>query len=295
MTNTPNIIVQLIHIEGPLKNEIMEFSEPEILIGRLPSCHVRFPNDVSTISRVHARIMREGNRFKIIDQSANGTFLNGIQIQESYLKDGDVLVFAEQGPKVSFLTTICDAQAMPEKPSSTVSATPSSSDSDQKPIPPRQPEIRPVEDPVIEKKQVPLMIQYGPTLRDFKELPVIIGKNPTAHFVIDHPEILDQHAQLFYQEGRYWIKDLTGLQKLIIEGRPASGPTKLEPNSVVSLSPRGPKFRFLGGGRLIEIEEAPPIELPAAEQTKIEKIPSESSMDKISKKAIAVFKKYFLP
>ena len=54
------------------------------------------------MSRKHAEIIREGNRFKLVDLSANGTFVNGKRVKEVYLKDGDVLTFAEGGPKVSF-------------------------------------------------------------------------------------------------------------------------------------------------------------------------------------------------
>ena len=57
-----------------------------------------------TLSRRHARIIREGNRFKIVDQSTNGTLVNGQLVPEAYLKDGDVITFSEGGPKISFLT-----------------------------------------------------------------------------------------------------------------------------------------------------------------------------------------------
>ena len=106
MANIPVIVIQLIHIEGPLKGEIQDFSDPEISIGRHSSCHVQFPKDLRIISREHARIIREGNRFKLMNLSQNGTYLNGKRIPEAYLKDGDVLMFAQGGPKVSFLTRI---------------------------------------------------------------------------------------------------------------------------------------------------------------------------------------------
>lgn len=42
MKNPPLIVVQLIHIQGPvpLEGKEPEFSEPVILIGRHPSCHL---------------------------------------------------------------------------------------------------------------------------------------------------------------------------------------------------------------------------------------------------------------
>lgn len=115
MQNIPVVIVQIIHLLGPFKGQIQEFSEPEIRIGRKPSCHIQFPKDLNIVSRDHARIVREGNRFKLVDLSANGTFLNGAPVRETYLKEGDVLMFAEGGPKVSFLTMTLDATSDIEK------------------------------------------------------------------------------------------------------------------------------------------------------------------------------------
>jgi len=77
------IVAQLVHISGPLKGKIQEFSEPEIAIGRHPSCAVRFPADLVLISRNHARVIREGNTFKLVDSSTNGTFVNGKRVKEA--------------------------------------------------------------------------------------------------------------------------------------------------------------------------------------------------------------------
>jgi pSer/pThr/pTyr-binding forkhead associated (FHA) protein len=56
----------------------------------------------SGVSALHARIVRDGERWKIIDQvSANGTFVNGKRCTVSYLNSGDRVAF---GPvECSFL------------------------------------------------------------------------------------------------------------------------------------------------------------------------------------------------
>ncbi|MCK7510878.1 MAG: FHA domain-containing protein [Desulfobacterales bacterium] len=114
MKELPVIVVQLVHIQGPLMGQIQEFTEPQITIGRHPSCSVQFPTDLATISRTHAELVREGNRYKVVDRSTNGTFVNGKRVTEAFLKDGDVIMFTEGGPKVSFLAQITDAvQAAP--------------------------------------------------------------------------------------------------------------------------------------------------------------------------------------
>jgi pSer/pThr/pTyr-binding forkhead associated (FHA) protein len=106
MPQVPNISVQLIHIQGPLKGQIQDFSQFPVKIGRHSSCQVRFDKDLTTISRRHARIERHGNRFRIIDASTNGTYVNGKRIADVYLRDGDVITFSDNGPKASFLTKI---------------------------------------------------------------------------------------------------------------------------------------------------------------------------------------------
>ena len=242
MTSLPNILVQLIHIEGPLKGEIQELNDPEIFIGRLPHCQVKFPIDFAIISRDHARIIREGNRFKLADSSTNGTFVNGNRVTDHYLKSGDVITFAEGGPKVSFLTQITADRMQPCKPVSPATGI--------------EPKIE--LDVTIEvpksKLQIALVIQYGATLRSFKELPIVLGKAPDCEFCLEHPEILDHHAQFFFSQDQYWVKDMTGKNLISIDGRPVANQSELNPDSILALSPNGPTFRFLGGGRLAEFE-----------------------------------------
>jgi len=259
MTAKPTIVVQLVHIEGPLKGEIQDFLDSEISIGRHPSCQVQFPKDLAIISRKHALITREGNRFKLSDQSANGTLVNGKRVTEAYLKSGDVMIFAEGGPKVSFLTRIEENVQALEKLTPPGASTEIQSEPVEK-ITPTPPPAEPAPEArvSVQKVQVPLVIQYGPTLRSFKELPVMIGKNPDCDFNLEHPGILDRHAQLFFDREQYWIKDLTGQNMVLINAAPVHNQAPLNPDDLLSLSPKGPTFRFLGGGRLAEHEEPAP-------------------------------------
>lgn len=278
MPKQPTIIVQLIHIQGPLKGTIQEFSDPEIAIGRHPSCQVQFPKDLATISRRHARIIREGNRFKLIDESANGTFIRGKRVTETYLNSGDVLIFAEEnGPKVSFLAEIRSDTAVPPIPqpprppvrpyqpaAEKEAATPHANNDrtfemGQESISAND---RPFVSPVdaappfgIEKVKVPLAIQYGPTLKAYKELPITMGRHPDCDFPLEHPDILDRHVQIFFSKDRYGIKDLTGKRMVRVNGSPFDNHAFLSPNDRLRLGPKGPSFQFLAGGRLAEIEE----------------------------------------
>jgi pSer/pThr/pTyr-binding forkhead associated (FHA) protein len=264
MNRIPIIKVQIVHIVGPLQGQIQEFTDAEISIGRNPACSICFPKDLAAISRRHARIVREGNRFKLIDESSNGTFVNGKPAGEVFLKDGDVLMFAEGGPKVSFLSTLVETSSevetspspvtLPQPPEPPRPPTPSPPLRPSIPTPPPPPRERRAEAP-IEKTHVPLIIQFGPSLRSFKELPVTIGRGPACHFMVQHPRVLDQHAQFFFMNERYWVKDLTGQQLVRINDRPIDLQAPLSVDDRVAFSPEGPTLRFLGAGRLAEIEE----------------------------------------
>jgi pSer/pThr/pTyr-binding forkhead associated (FHA) protein len=296
MKTKPLILVQLVHIEGPYKGQIQEFSEAEIAIGRHPSCQVQFPVDHAIISRKHAKIVRDGNRFKFIDHSTNGTYVNGKKTKEAILKDGDVLIFAKGGPKVSFLTQVTD-QAVDAPPEPVLeSKTPSRNNVDgtgpkrapvRKKAPPKQPprqETPPPPPPPRSEPpptpprsetpptppppppgdvrpsgaKVPLSVVFGPTLRSYKELPIVIGKSPDCDFQMEHPQIFDHHAQIFFHGDQYWVKDLTGKKLVLVNGSPVDTQGPLTANCEVGLTPKGPDFKFLGQGRLIEIEKTPP-------------------------------------
>lgn len=304
MTVIPNIIIQLVHIEGPQKGEIQELSDPEIIIGRHPDCQVQFPKNLVTLSRRHARIVREGNRFKIVDQSTNGTFVNGKQVKEAYLKDGDVITFAEGGPKVSFLTQVSDqpapqTTAQPEQPAH----------APQPPVAPPRPAAPPVQPapvqqpvppapqgdaaPSIQTANVPFAIQYGPALKSFQILPITLGKGSRCDFVINHPAMNDQQVQFFFAQDRYWIKDLTGANSVTINGMPIQTQAPLEPNMQVALSAQGPRFRFLGGGRLAEIEDPLPEQSPPPSPEPSQPQPEAKPIAPGPKPGGSLFKKFF--
>jgi len=274
-----DIIVNIVHIEGPLKGEIQELSDPEIRIGRNPDCQVRFPADSLTISRDHARIVREGNRFKLVNKSANYTYVNGkpvVENEEAYLKSGDWLMFAEGGPKVSFLSKQATAGRQPEpkapSPAASETSRPKAHAPEVPPLESRQPAIPPVRgaysppppephftgEPRFDEpapQAVPLVIRYGPTLQRFKKLPITIGKNADCDFTISHESLSGRHAEIFFRNGQYWVKDLTGTQSVFLDGRTIDPEAPLMPDSRLELAHQGPAFRFLGEGRLDQIAE----------------------------------------
>lgn len=62
----------------------------DVLVGRDPSCDLVLED--KSVSRRHARFERRGSGWGVIDQgSANGTFVNGAQVSEAELYDGQEL------------------------------------------------------------------------------------------------------------------------------------------------------------------------------------------------------------
>ncbi|RNC67863.1 MAG: FHA domain-containing protein [Desulfuromonadales bacterium] len=202
MTLRPSIAVEIVHIHGPMKGSIQEFSDGYISIGRHPSSSVLFPSELTGISRKHADIIREGNQFKLVDHSTNGTYLNGRKVTEAYLKDGDILEFSEGGPKVSFITKVVEPPQMKpvavaqhddlevvleeivlDKPLQVErlqpvrgeeSPSPPSSHTLPPSVPtpsPQQPVSTSPEELPTAKVNAPLVIQFGPSLRSYRELP----------------------------------------------------------------------------------------------------------------------------
>jgi len=274
MKRPPVFVVQLIHILGPMKGQIQEYTDATISIGRHPSSHLRFPADLASISRHHAEIIREGNQFKLVDHSTNGTFVNGKRITETLLKNGDVITFAEEGgPKVSFLTQLKEGPAemtsIPPQP--TFREEPAERiriEGRSRPV--SSIKERPLEVPV-QSAKIPLIIQYGPTLRSFKELPISIGKSSKCHFRLEHPSILEFHAQIFFSQNQYWIKDLTGKGSLQINRQPLNLQSPLKLHDDISFGPQGPIFRFIGEGRLVEVSEPRYEELSPSSPSKKER------------------------
>ncbi len=272
MPERPTITVQLIHIEGPLKGNIEETTDDVLHIGRYTDCEIQFPKEATIVSRHHAEIVRDGNRFKIVDHSTNGTFLNGKAVKEATLKNGDVLMIGDGGPKFSFLSEMQTGPPPPVfqnfDPETTQMPASKRREADAEPGPKHSPNENRVAPMGLAKPtpnshaadirvQAPLAIQFGPTIQSFKVLPVVIGKRADCDFIINYPNIIDRHAQVFFHEANYWIKDLTGQQMITVNDMPVREQTPLNPGSQLSLSPQGPVFQFLSGGRLAEASDQP--------------------------------------
>lgn len=85
--------------------EAQEIIIDNIELGRDSHCQVRFDEKFQTVSRHHARIVKDGDMWKLVQLSkTNSTFLNGRPINtEWYLQSGDEIQLSVNGPKLGFI------------------------------------------------------------------------------------------------------------------------------------------------------------------------------------------------
>jgi hypothetical protein len=85
--------------------ETQEIIVDEIEFGRDRRCQVRFDESFPTVSRHHAAIVREGDKWKLINLSeVNPTLLNGNKVaREWYLQNGDEIQLSVGGPRFGFI------------------------------------------------------------------------------------------------------------------------------------------------------------------------------------------------
>lgn len=89
------------HKAGESQAIIVNFVE----LGRNKNCGVRFDETFKTVSRRHAAIVKDGDKWKLITLSnTNSTFINGQKIDnEWYLQNGDEIQLSVNGPKLGFI------------------------------------------------------------------------------------------------------------------------------------------------------------------------------------------------
>ncbi|MFK7739785.1 MAG: trypsin-like peptidase domain-containing protein [Planctomycetota bacterium] len=92
---------QLLHLSGPQRGRTVTYREPVVHIGRASSSECALP--VDAVADEHAKItwIEDDCRFHL--QGIDGpVFVNGQQVDEVYLRDGDQLEFGVGGPRARF-------------------------------------------------------------------------------------------------------------------------------------------------------------------------------------------------
>ena len=81
---------RLVVLSGELRGREVEVIKDSITLGRSRQCDIVLPDD--SVSRTHAQIRREGDRYRLLDlESSSGTCLGGSMITDAFLRPGDEL------------------------------------------------------------------------------------------------------------------------------------------------------------------------------------------------------------
>jgi len=86
---------RLLIYTGKLKGKALALPpEGKIILGRSVQAHITIPD--GNLSRAHCAVSAAGKGYKLEDlKSTNGTFVNGKQIEQALLRDGDRIVIGE--------------------------------------------------------------------------------------------------------------------------------------------------------------------------------------------------------
>ena len=85
----------LLIINGPGTGKRFELTHDAATIGRHSDCEVAL-TEAESVSRHHARIVREGDNFFVVDLgSRNGTFVSGVRVEHCRLQDNDRLAISD--------------------------------------------------------------------------------------------------------------------------------------------------------------------------------------------------------
>lgn len=81
---------RLLITSGELRGRDIEILKDQVRLGRSRQCEIVIPDD--SVSRVHAEIRRDGDRYRLLDlQSTAGTFVGGSRVTDVFLRPGDEL------------------------------------------------------------------------------------------------------------------------------------------------------------------------------------------------------------
>jgi RsiW-degrading membrane proteinase PrsW (M82 family) len=113
---------------GSLVGKRFELNQGFLTVGRGENCTIRFdPQTETIVSKQHAFIEARPNEFYITDnQSTNGTFINGHEINTAKLNSGDMIQFGKNGVRAVVEIENLSNISFPNQIKQPVSVSPSS-------------------------------------------------------------------------------------------------------------------------------------------------------------------------
>src|SRR3954452_16633479 len=114
--------VRLVALSGPVAGEVLPVDESPVTMGRDPGNRICLAD--RSLSRSHCTLTHEGGGWVIRDAgSANGTFVNGIQVREQQLREGDQIKAGDSVFVFIAAPTPSDAPVLDLAPAAPMSTT----------------------------------------------------------------------------------------------------------------------------------------------------------------------------
>ena len=84
------------------------------------------------------------------------------------------------------------------------------------------------------------------------------GVNATCDIVLNERQVSRQHAEIFFEHGHYYLRDLNSKNGTYLNGKPVQEVTEIKDNDEIQIALCA-RFRFVGADATLPLEEIPAI------------------------------------
>lgn len=239
--NTP-ANVEIVFLSDERKGQALGFNADVISFGRSSDCNVVFQNAPLTVSRVHARIVTNGDYYLFENIGPNGSLVNGKPVQRCELVSGDVIQFSNAGPSVRFIGHRRNQHS--SRPSA-------------------------------------LSLHVGTDVYEFPTGSVVFGSAEDCDCIM--PGLAPHHVLVRFEDQVCQAKNLSQQDVILVNGKLQKFEAVLTEDSSLQIGRDGPRFKYIGAGRLIKVEEKQRSQSSDELRTYIIPAPRPSLLDKFKR------------
>jgi len=98
-----------------------------------------------------------------------------------------------------------------------------------------------------------LHLYVGAEQQSFASGTILIGSAEDCDFLFNGIE--PHHALLHYEQGKCWVKNLAQQDIVLLDGKSQPAEALLQEDSTLQVGRDGPRFKYLGSGRLVKLKE----------------------------------------